>query len=127
MHNKQDGTCYLCILLSGDYGRKQTQEHHVVFGTSNRRLSEQYGLKVYLCFAHHQHDGGPDAAHRNKDIRRMLEKEAQRAFEKTYPDKDFRTVFGKNCLSEEDRQENHKVEASPGITFIDTGIGTIDW
>lgn len=47
LHSKQDGTCYLCMLLHDDHGRKQTQEHHVFYGTANRRLSEKYGLKVY--------------------------------------------------------------------------------
>lgn len=127
MHNKQDGTCYLCMVLSGDYGTKITQEHHIVFGTSNRRLSEKYGLKVYLCYKHHQHDGGPDAVHRNKDIRRTLDKEAQKAFEKHFPDMDFRTVFGKNYLDDTDRKEEKKADTEQGFTLIDSGIEEIDW
>lgn len=126
MHNKQDGTCYLCMMLSGDYGTKITQEHHVVFGTSNRRLSERYGLKVYLCMKHHGHDGGPDAVHRNKDIRRMLDKEAQKAFESRYPDEDFRMIFGKNYLDEADR-EQPKEETEEGFRIIEDGITGMDW
>lgn len=49
MHNKQDGTCYLCMVLNGDYDiRRNLQEHHVLFDASNRKLFERYGLKVYL-------------------------------------------------------------------------------
>lgn len=53
MHDKKEGTCYLCKRLCGDYYRKTTQEHHAIFGTAGRRLSERYGLKVYLCMEHH--------------------------------------------------------------------------
>ena len=49
LHGKQSGFCYLCALLNGDYSMKQTEEHHVVFGAGQRSLSEEYGLKVYLC------------------------------------------------------------------------------
>lgn len=127
MHNKQEKTCYLCMMLSRDYGTKITQEHHVVFGTSNRRLSEKYGLKVYLCYKHHQHDGGPDAVHRNKSIRRILDKEAQKAFERHHPDKDFRAIFGKNFLDDADRTEEKKTESEPGFRLIDSGITGMDW
>ena len=65
LHNKQDGTCYLCMLLHDDHGRKQTQEHHVFYGTANRKISEKYGLKAYLCLEHHTYDGGSEAVHRN--------------------------------------------------------------
>ena len=50
MHRKEDRTCYLCMLLRDDYNaREDLQEHHAMPGTANRRLSERYGLKVYLC------------------------------------------------------------------------------
>ena len=44
----------MCALLNGDYSTKQTEEHHVVFGAGQRQLSEEYGLKVYLCREHHR-------------------------------------------------------------------------
>lgn len=119
MHQK-DGTCYLCILLHEDYSAKIIQEHHVIFGAGNgRALSEKYGLKVYLCMKHHQHDGGPEAVHRNPDIRRMLCKAAQQQFEKTYPEKSFREIFGKNWLEDTDRQKDTKKEKQePGFRFL---------
>ena len=96
MHQK-DGTCYLCMKLEGNYfPQLVTQEHHVIFGTSNRRQSERYGLKVYLCVAHHL--TGPDAVHRNQTVRNMLCEDAQKAFEEHYPDLDFKTIFGINYL-----------------------------
>ena len=64
MHRKEDRTCYLCMLLRDDYNaREDLQEHHAMPGTANRRLSERYGLKVYLCIGHHL--VGPDAVHNN--------------------------------------------------------------
>lgn len=48
MQDKADGYCYLCARLYGIYDRQENlQEHHVIFGRANRKLSEKYGLKVY--------------------------------------------------------------------------------
>ncbi len=136
MHDKKSGTCYLCMLLNGDDSRKTTQEHHVVFGTSNRRLSEQYGLKVYLCMAHHLHDGGPYAVHRNKDIRDMLDREAQKAFESAYPNESFRAIFGRNywvgeVLEDAEPAEVFKpakaLSVTEGFEFIEDGLDELDW
>ncbi len=98
LHNKQDGTCYLCMLLHDDHGRKQTQEHHVFYGTANRKMSEKYGLKVYLCAEHHTYDGGPEAVHRNHDIDIRLKGMAQEVFEKEYQELNFKTIFGRNFV-----------------------------
>ncbi len=98
MHNRRDGTCYLCMLLHEDYSRKQTQEHHVFYGTANRRLSEKYGLKVYLCQAHHTYAGSMEAVHRNHDIDVQLKEKAQKEFEQKYPGLCFKEIFGKNYV-----------------------------
>lgn len=130
MHNKQDGTCYLCMLLHNDYSRKLVrEEHHVPFGRGIRKLSERYGLKVYLCIPHHQHDAGEEAVHRNDTVRRLLDKEAQKAFERHYPNLDFREIFGKNLLDDADRQQVCKEkEDVPGLIPLDDPIiGGIDW
>lgn len=136
MHDKKSGTCYLCILLNSDYSKKTTQEHHVIYGKGNRKLSERYGLKVYLCIAHHLHDGGPYAVHRNKDISDMLCVEAQKAFGKAYPDESFRTVFGCNYWVGEVFKDPGLAEASPpakalnvaeGFKFIEDGLSELDW
>lgn len=93
MHFK-DGTCYLCMKLHDDYSEKRDlEEHHVIYG-SRHALSEAWGLKVYLCSAHHR--TGKEAVHFNADIAAMLKDEAQRAFEKKWPERDFFNIFGKN-------------------------------
>lgn len=103
---KPDGTCYLCIRLNGDYSEKQTQEHHCICGTANRKLSEKYGLKVRLCLPHHL--DGRAAVHNNHEIMQMLQQDAQRAFEDRFPELSFREIFGKNFLDDSDRQKAAK-------------------
>lgn len=97
MHDKRDGTCYLCM-AAGDYSRQTClEEHHCIHGTANRRLSERWGLKVYLCPAHHRH------LHDDKDGRIAdiyCQIAAERAFREKYPKKDFRAIFGKNIDTE---------------------------
>lgn len=97
MHSKQDRTCYLCILLNGDYAtRSGLQEHHVIEGTSGRRLSERWGLKVYLCLQHHT--VGPQAVHNNKTLLLLLQQKAQEIFEKIYSHQLWMQVFGRNYI-----------------------------
>ena len=88
------------------------------FGRGIRKLSEKYGLKVYLCIPHHLYDGGEEAVHRNDEVRRMLDKEAQKAFEKNWPDKDFRQIFGKNLLDEADRQQSTEEKDISGFLML---------
>ena len=96
LHGKQSGFCYLCALLNGDYSMKQTEEHHVVFGAGQRSLSEEYGLKVYLCREHHRE--GPFAPHNNKEVEEMLCRIAQERFKEEYPDLEWTEIFRKNYL-----------------------------
>ena len=95
--HKKDGTCYLCMMLHDEYRiHKGLHEHHIFGGTANRRLSEEDGLKVYLCPEHHEH--GPEAAHKNADVADILHRIGQQAFEREYPNLEFREIFGKNYL-----------------------------
>lgn len=123
MHNKRDRTCYLCMRLHRDYSEKVTQEHHVICGWANRRISEKYGLKVYLCIYHHT--VGKESVHCNEQLMQEMKREAQLAFEKAYPEQSFRKVFGKNYLKEEERQQVS--QAADG--FIETGnvLEEVDW
>lgn len=97
LHNKQDRTCYLCMLINFDYDtRTHLEEHHVIFGTANRTLSEKYGLKVYLCKQHHT--AGPEAVHNKAEHRKLLQRKAQEAFEAKYSHEKWMEVFGRNYL-----------------------------
>ena len=131
LHNKKDRTCFLCMLLHNDDSPKENLHgHHVIHGWANRRLSEKYGLKVYLCL--HHHEIGPEAVHQNADINKMLKAYAQRAFEEKYPEKDFYSIFRKNYILEENIETENKenVEKSgsvAGFTLISDGLEGVDW
>lgn len=86
-HEKE---CYLCGRMT------DLEEHHVIFGNPNRKNSEKYGLKVWLCAEHHRGNEGP---HHRRDVDVALKIMAQTAFEARYGDRDdFRRVFGKSWL-----------------------------
>ena len=79
---------------------KGLEMHHVFGGTANRKLSEKYGLKVWLCHSHHNEP--PCGVHFNPHTRRIIQQEAQRRAmrEQTWSTEDFVRVFGKNYLEE---------------------------
>ena len=118
MHNKDSHTCYLCMKLHGDYSPKRGLEEHHVLGGPNRKLSEKYGLKVYLCGIEH-HREGKESVHKNADVSRMVKEDAQRAFERIYPNKDFRAIFGKNYIDHKEPNSMSKNAALNGFKFIE--------
>lgn len=94
----KDGRCYLCMKLHNDYKTGYTEEHHVYFGRGQRAVSEANGFTVYLCRRHHEHDGGPEAVHRNHDICLMLQQDVQRKYEQTHTRDEFMRLIGRNYL-----------------------------
>ena len=89
--------CYICRKLVGagmPLPGTGLEEHHVFGGTANRRLSERYGLKVWLCHAHHNEP--PEGVHHNKAVMQILHEEGQLAFERSHPNLNFREIFGAN-------------------------------
>ena len=72
------------------------EEHHIFYGHGRRKLSERYGLKVWLT--HDEHNEPPDGVHFNQALRRALERAGQEAFERKYPELNFMRIFGKNYL-----------------------------
>lgn len=97
MHNKSDGTCYLCMLLNADYTRRTIlEEHHAIMGTANRKIAEHYGLKVYLDPEHHRL--APTSVHRCIETQRILQKKAQEVFENKYSHELWMKEFGRNYL-----------------------------
>lgn len=86
---KNKETCFLC-------GGRASEEHHVIYGTANRKLSEKYGLKVYLCANCHRI--GKYAVHNCKETDIKLKIIAQRRFMEEYPHQDFVKIFGKNYI-----------------------------
>lgn len=95
----EKGICYLCANLNGDYSRKCTEEHHVLFGSGQRAISEAEGLKVYLCMEHHRI--GKMAVHNNKDVRDSLCKIAQEEYEKDHSRDEWMKFSKKNYLEDQ--------------------------
>lgn len=93
---KEEKWCYLCAMLYGDYSEKRVQEHHVCFGTAKRAVSEELGLKVNLCVAHHTQ--GPEAVHRNHEMAEELCKKAQEIFEQAHSHEEWMGKVGRNYL-----------------------------
>ena len=85
--DKEEG-CLVC-------GNPYVEEHHVFFGTADRKLSEQYGLKVYLCAKHHR---GNTGAHFDSSLDKFLKKMAQEKFEEQHSHDEFIRLFMRDYL-----------------------------
>ena len=81
--------CFLCGRVN------DLQLHHVIGGTANRKLSDQYGLVVWLCMEDHT---GPDGVHLNRKKGDALKRLAQIAFEARHSHDEWMQVFRKNYL-----------------------------
>lgn len=97
--HQQDGTCYICVRKNNDCRIHRDLETHHIFGGPNRRISEEYGFKVRLCSDHHRM--GPDAVHRNMESMRLLQRDAQRQYEKKHSRRQFMDLIGRNYLDDE--------------------------
>lgn len=86
-------TCYLC-------GSTQWIENHHVFGGPYRKASERHGMTVNLC--HFCHNEPPLGVHHNKAMNLQLKREFQRRFEATHSRAEFRKVFGKSYILEDE-------------------------
>lgn len=81
--------CYLC-------GKRiNLERHHVMAGTANRKLSEKYGLWVWLD---HDCHTGTEGAQYDRNLNLLLKQEAQKAFEKQYSHELWMDIFRKNYM-----------------------------
>lgn len=96
--------CYFCRILAnveGYYGpleSKGLHRHHIMYGAGRRKLSDQYGLWIYLCYRHHNDPSSEEAVHYNQNLRRYTEKIAQKAFEQKGTREQWMSLFGRNYL-----------------------------
>lgn len=86
--------CYLCGSTVG------LEEHHIIYGSGWRKLSEAYGLKVWLCYRHHR-DAKVGVHGLNTAANKRLKRVAQKAFEKRYNHDIWMLQFGRNYLEGE--------------------------
>ena len=84
--------CYIC-------NSPNVELHHIFFGTGNRKISDKYGLVVYLCSEHHRGQSGVHGGNRDLDL--DLKRRGQRAFERKYSHKQFMELIKKNYLTSE--------------------------
>lgn len=86
-----------CLFCGAVYGL----ESHHVFGGPLRKLSEHYGLKVWLCWKHHT--GQPEGVHFCREAREELQEAAQKVAMKHYcwTKEDFIKIFGRNYIRED--------------------------
>lgn len=87
-----DEYCYLCKRMGfKTYG---TEVHHMIFGTANRKLSDQDGLTVHLCNYHHAR------LHQHGDHKKELQQLAQKTWLEHYNKtiEDFIKRYGKSYL-----------------------------
>lgn len=101
--HRKDGTCYLCIRLHQNHRiHSYLEEHHVYDGNPNKRISEENGFKVYLCFSHHRE--GSEAVHNNNRNMRLIQRDMQREYEKTHTRQQFYDLIGRYYLEEENEE-----------------------
>lgn len=93
---EKDGRCYLCMILHGDFRDHKWLHKHHAFGGSRRKASEAEGLYVWLCPDHHELS--PEAVHRSYAMMRLVQEDAQRAYEKAHTREEFMKLTGKNYL-----------------------------
>lgn len=91
----EDRSCFLC----GRNGACDPLDSHHIFGGANRKKSEKYGLKVYLCHSR-CHIFGENAAHKNSHVMERLHEYGQRKAmdENGWDTERFIQEFGKNYL-----------------------------
>lgn len=76
-------------------GQSNAERHHVFFGTGDRKISEQYGLIVYLCQKHHRSNEG---VHGNRELDLHFKKLLQAEFEQTHTRAEWMQALGRNYL-----------------------------
>lgn len=88
-----DRACYICGRLDG------LERHHALggFSSNNRKLSETYGLWVWVC---HEHHTGRNGVQYDKKLNLKVKCDAQMAFQKYYGRSLWMQLFRKNYLGD---------------------------
>ena len=86
---QKDRECFFCGRMTG------LERHHIFGGMANRKISEKYGLTVYLC---HECHTGTEGAQYDKTRNLELKRKAQEAFQNIYGRRLWMTLIKKNYL-----------------------------
>lgn len=84
-----------CCFFTG-LDKEYCETHHIFFGRGLRKLSEKYGMKVYLSPECHR--GSRIGVHHNRKNNLTIKRYAQHEFEKTHTREEFIKIFGKSYL-----------------------------
>ena len=84
--------CYLC----GSY--RNVEKHHVYSGPY-RKASEKHRMTVDLCAECHR---GPQGVHQDAEQNKRLKAGFQGKFEETHSREEFRRIFGKSYILEDE-------------------------
>ena len=115
--------CFLCrrdaeqVMYYGPIQAAGLHKHHIIFGNPGRKLSEKYGLWVWLCLRHHT--GSSEAVHRNRENDLYLKRLAQQAFESKHSHAEWMQIFDRNYLSSPKSQEDARKSQEIGFWFIE--------
>lgn len=94
--------CFLCreeMTKNNNFKRLPSgglECHHIMHGTANRKISEHYGLKVWLCPKHHR--TGKEAVHKCRETDLKLIRAGQKRFEQLFSHEEWMNLFMKNYL-----------------------------
>lgn len=81
--------CFVCHTTNG------LHKHHVFYGPL-RKVSEKYGLTVWLCARHHNLSN--EGVHFDRELDLVIKAIGQRAFEEKHSHEEFIKIIGKNYL-----------------------------
>lgn len=83
--------CFICFKQTG------LHDHHIYFGTANRKISEKNGFKVWLCYDHHEGTNGVHGMKGHK-LDLFLKQTCQKKYEETHTRDDFIKLIGRNYI-----------------------------
>lgn len=91
--------CYLTKMVDfPDSMGGKLDKHHVFFGSSDRKISEDNGFWVWLRHDHHIADAPHDSPHNNRAVDLRLKRDCQRKYEESHTREEFMSLMGRNYL-----------------------------
>lgn len=91
---QKEKKCYVCETTYN------LHSHHCLHGTANRKLADQDGLTVYLCYEHHEGNMGVHSKNGHEldlELKQLAQKRWMEYYDKT--EDDFRQRYGRSYLT----------------------------
>lgn len=91
---QEEKKCYVCETIYS------LHSHHCMHGTANRKLADQDGLTVYLCYEHHEGNNGVHSKNGHEldlELKQLAQKRWMEYYDKT--EDDFRQRYGRSYLT----------------------------